>query len=91
MNHVDVKKLRERLGLSQSEFCEAFDFPLTTLQNWEQDLRSPSGPARVLLMVISHSPGVVLEALLKEGTGDGEARRIVLETIKNAGAEAIPH
>ena len=63
---IDVKKLRERLGMSQPEFALRFGFSLGTLRQWEQGRRSPEGPGRVLLTVISHCPDAVTEALAKE-------------------------
>ena len=33
---MDIKKLREDLGLSQSQFAEIYGFNIDTLQNWEQ-------------------------------------------------------
>lgn len=33
---MNIKKLREDLKMSQSEFAECFGFNLDTLQNWEQ-------------------------------------------------------
>lgn len=60
---VDVKKIRQGLNLSQVQFAERFGFMLHTVQNWEQGLRSPSGPARVLLMVIAQAPDVVLTVI----------------------------
>lgn len=61
--NIDVKKLREGLGMSQPEFALLFGFSLGTLRQWEQGRRYPDGAARVLLTVISHSPKVVREAL----------------------------
>jgi putative transcriptional regulator len=69
---IDVKKLRERLGMSQPEFALKFGFSLGTLRQWEQGRRSPEGPARVLLTVISHSPAAVKKAL------ETEARKVAL-------------
>ncbi len=63
--NIDVKKLREGLGMSQPEFALLFGFSLGTLRQWEQGRRYPDGAARVLLTVISHSPKVVREALEK--------------------------
>lgn len=63
---IDVRKLREKLGMSQSEFALKFGFSLGTLRQWEQGRRSPEGPARILLTVISHSPKTVKNALEKE-------------------------
>ena len=63
---IDVKKLREKLKMSQPEFALKFGFSLGTLRQWEQGRRLPDGPARVLLTVISHSPAAVKNALEKE-------------------------
>ena len=35
-----VKKLREEAGMSRREFCEFFDIPYRTLQDWELGNRS---------------------------------------------------
>jgi len=60
---LDVKKLRARMGLSQTQFAAKFGFPLDSIQNWEQGHRRPEGPARVLLVVIAKNPKAVEEAL----------------------------
>lgn len=39
-----VRAIRERTGLSQSEFADLIGVSIKTLQNWEQDHR-PTGPA----------------------------------------------
>src|SRR5690349_6240483 len=53
---VDVRAVRRRLGLSQSEFAAKFGFQPATLRNWEQGRTRPDGPARVLLAVIARHP-----------------------------------
>ncbi|SIS84785.1 putative transcriptional regulator [Insolitispirillum peregrinum] len=60
---VDVKAIRERLGLSQQAFAAQFGFSAATIRNWEQGHRHPEGPARVLLKVIEKDPNAVLRAL----------------------------
>jgi DNA-binding transcriptional regulator YiaG len=60
---VDVRKLRERLGLSQGEFAARYLLSLRTIQEWEQHRREPSEPARVLLLAIDRSPEAVAKAL----------------------------
>ena len=60
---IDVKKLREGLGMSQPEFALRFGFSVGTLRQWEHGRRYPDGAARVLLTVIEHSPETVKEAL----------------------------
>jgi len=60
---VDVKKLRERLKMSQPKFATCFGFNLGTLRKWEQGRSHPDDAARALLAVISHSPETVKEAI----------------------------
>lgn len=60
---VDVRKLRAKMGLSQTKFAAKFGFSLDSIQNWEQGHRQPEGPARTLLVVIAKNPKAVEEAL----------------------------
>ena len=60
---VDVKAIRQGLGMSQGQFARRFGFTVDAVQNWEQGRRFPDGPARVLLRVIEHNPDVVEAAL----------------------------
>jgi len=62
---IDVRAVRQRLGLSQSEFAAKFGFQAATLKNWEQGRTRPDGPARVLLAVIASHPEAVEDALRK--------------------------
>lgn len=64
---TDVRALRRRLGLSQSEFAAKFGFQAATLKNWEQGRTRPDGPARVLLAVIARHPEAVEDALQESG------------------------
>lgn len=60
---VDVAAVRKRLGLTQREFAEGFKISLGTLRHWEQGVRRPDGPARVLLAVIDKDPEHVIKAI----------------------------
>lgn len=51
-----VKALRQRLGLTQVEFAEAFRLPVSTLRDWEQHRSTPDAPARALLRAIELEP-----------------------------------
>jgi putative transcriptional regulator len=51
-----VKVLRQRLGMTQAEFAEAFHLPITTLRDWEQRRSTPDAPARALLLAIERDP-----------------------------------
>lgn len=62
-DEVDVRAIRKRLNLSQSEFAMRFGFTASSVKNWEQGHRLPQGPARVLLKVIEKEPEAVNRAL----------------------------
>jgi putative transcriptional regulator len=62
----DVRAIRERLGISQSEFSRRFKLSERTLQQWEQGRTTPDQPARVLLNVISVAPEVVERIMATE-------------------------
>ena len=61
---VNVREIRQSLGMSQQEFALRFSFPLGTLRGWEQGRRVPDGAARVLLTVIAREPKAVMRALV---------------------------
>ena len=60
---IDVKVVREQIGLSESEFACLIRVSLTTLQDWEQHRRKPKGPATALLRILQVAPDVALRAL----------------------------
>jgi putative transcriptional regulator len=62
-----VKALRERMGLTQREFAEAFHLPLTTLRDWEQRRSVPDAPARALLLAIERDPKKMMSLLAPLG------------------------
>jgi putative transcriptional regulator len=55
------KKIRTRLKLSQSAFAGLMGVSVRTVQDWEQDRREPSGPAKSLLRIAEQHPEVFLE------------------------------
>src|ERR1035441_4516326 len=60
---VDVRALRSKLGLSQSEFASQYGISLRTLQEWEQGRTSPDSTVRAYLTVIERNPQAVIDAL----------------------------
>ena len=60
---IDVMQIRRKTGLSQSEFARSIGVAKGTLLNWEHGRRRPTGPAQVLLALISKRPSVVQELL----------------------------
>ena len=59
----NVKKLRERLGLTQEVFAATYRIPIGTLRDWEQGRKLPDAPARAYLTVISRDPAAVANML----------------------------
>lgn len=58
-----TRKVREKLGLTQSEFSVVISVPIDTIRNWEQGKRCPTGAARTLLKVLNNAPKAALKAL----------------------------
>ncbi len=58
-----AKRVRMRVGLSQSEFSQKIDVSIETIRNWEQGKRSPNGAAKALLKILDRSPELALSAL----------------------------
>ena len=60
---VDVKAIRTKVDMSQSEFASTFGISLGTLRHWERGDRTPRGPALVLLNILAKDPQAVIKAL----------------------------
>lgn len=60
---VNVKKLRERLDLTQEAFAVTYRIPLGTLRDWEQRRKHPDAPARAYLKVIAANPTAIAAML----------------------------
>jgi len=58
-----ARRVRKRLGLSQSEFSHRIDVSLETIRNWEQGKRCPTGAAKALLKILDKAPEAALAAL----------------------------
>jgi putative transcriptional regulator len=63
MDDVDVKAVREKSGLSQSQFASHYGFNPRTLQEWEQGRSKPDNALRAYLTVIARNPVAVENAL----------------------------
>jgi putative transcriptional regulator len=55
-----VKVMRQQLGMTQAEFADALQLPITTLRDWEQHRSVPDAPAR---LAIERSPKVMRKLL----------------------------
>ena len=60
---ADVKKIRDKLGKSQTDFAMMIGVSVATLRNWEQGRRKPEGPAKALLKLVEAMPDDVAKVL----------------------------
>lgn len=49
MNAKDVKRIRAKLELSQSQFADLLGVSMRTVQDWDQGRNTPGAPAAALL------------------------------------------
>ncbi len=76
-----ARRVRRRVGLSQTAFAKRIGVPVDTVRNWEQGKRLPRGPARALLRIIDRAPEMALQALDKNWPcPDAEHCRFALQT-----------
>ena len=60
---IDIRVLRQSLGLTQAQFAARLGFSVATLRHWERGDRTPKGPALVLLNVVQREPKAALRTL----------------------------
>ncbi len=68
VNAQSIKVLRASAGLTQEKFAALIQVELSTLRNWEQGRREPTGPAKALIRAITNDPKHVLKALEAEAS-----------------------
>jgi len=61
---IDVKRFREKLGLSRSAFSKAIGVGVRTVESWEQGRRTPTGAAKALLKLAFNRPKIFKEELV---------------------------
>ena len=59
-----IRKAREGLDLSQSQFSTLLGVSVRTLQEWEQGRRQPNKSAQSLLTIAARRPDVMRELFL---------------------------
>ena len=62
---IDVKQIRARTRLSQSEFARRFGFNVRTVQDWELGRSKPDIAVRAYLVVIARNREAVEAALVR--------------------------
>ena len=60
---VNVRAIREQLGLTRPAFAQRFGLAVAAVRDWEQGLCRPDPAARVLLMIIARSPETVADVV----------------------------
>ena len=60
----EITDVRHKLNMTQTQFAMAFGISVSTLRNWEQGHRNPTGAAVTLIKVAKKHPKAVLEAVL---------------------------
>ncbi len=63
VSQPEIKVIREKVGLTQSEFAGLMQVSVKTLQNWEQGRRTPTGPAAALLKIVANAPELAIRSL----------------------------
>lgn len=55
----NIKELRTKTGLSQIQFAKKLNISPKTLRNWEQGIRTPTGPAMTLIRILNKNPDLI--------------------------------
>ncbi len=58
-----ARRVRRRLGFTQAELAMRIAVSHSTIRNWEQGKRFPSGSARTLLRLLDKAPEATLRVL----------------------------
>jgi len=87
MNAKDVKRIRAKLKLSQSQFAGLLGVSVRTLQQWEQDRQAPGAPSVALLKLAGS--GLLtkdhnMDSIFSLRSLERSAKRIPDEAIKQA-------
>ncbi len=54
-----IKKIRDRVNLSQSVFAKLINVSVSSVKQWEQGKRFPTGSALTILDLLNHEPHVL--------------------------------
>ncbi|MBT3805344.1 MAG: helix-turn-helix domain-containing protein [Desulfobacula sp.] len=56
---LQIKEIREELNLSQAVFARLLNVSPSSIRQWEQGKRKPTGATRVLLDLLKRSPHIL--------------------------------
>ena len=71
---VDVRIVRQSLGMTQEQFATVFGFDEATVQNWEQGRSKPDRGHASYISVIAAVPDTVRKAFERPAPGRGPAQ-----------------
>ncbi len=55
----DIQKIRERIKLSQSVFAKVLNVSPSSVRQWEQGKKNPTGSTKVLLELLKKNPDIL--------------------------------
>jgi len=59
INAHDIQKIREKTKLSQSVFAKVLNVSPSSVRQWEQGTRKPTGSTKVLLELLQKQPSIL--------------------------------
>ncbi|MCH7517192.1 MAG: helix-turn-helix domain-containing protein [Bacteroidetes bacterium] len=59
INAKDIQEIREKIKLSQSVFAKVLNVSSSSIKQWEQGKRTPSGSTKVLLELLRKNPNIL--------------------------------
>lgn len=59
MTNLQIKAIREKMNLSQTVFAKMLNVSPSSIRQWEQGKRKPTGPTKVLLELLQKSPHIL--------------------------------
>ena len=59
MTSEQIQKIRKKTNLSQSVFAKLLNVSLSSVRQWEQGVRIPTGSTKVLLELLDKSPHIL--------------------------------
>ena len=59
INAEDIQKIRDKTRLSQSVFAKVLNVSPSSVRQWEQGKRTPSGSTKVLLELLRENPNIL--------------------------------
>lgn len=59
MNAKEIQEIREKIKLSQSVFAKLLNVSSSSVKQWEQGKRTPTGSTKVLLELLKKNPNIL--------------------------------